>query len=101
MSWSVRVGITPDSFWNMTLRENFLLIDGFLFRQQLSTEQRVSSAWLMANWSRAKRMPSLKSILSKIKKTKPKSKGEIETAKKDFQQMAERMTKDLNIKPQE
>ncbi len=98
MSWSVRVGISPESFWDMTLRENFLLIDGFLYRQQLSTEQRVSSAWLMANWSRAKRMPSLKSILSKLKKRKPKSKGEIETAKKDFDKMAEEMTKDLNIK---
>lgn len=98
MSWSVRVGITPESFWNMTLRENFLLIDGFLFRQQLSTEQRVSSAWLMANWSRAKRMPSLKSILSKIKKTKPKSEGEMEKAKQDFDKMAEEMTRDLNIK---
>lgn len=43
-------------------------------------------------------MPSLKSILSKLKKRKPKSKGEIETAKKDFDKMAEEMTKDLNIK---
>ncbi len=85
----------------MTLRENLLLFDGFLYRQQLSTEQRVSSAWLMANWSRAKRMPSLKSILSKLKKRKPKTKDEIKKAKEDFQRMAENMTKDLNIKPQE
>jgi len=101
MSWSVRVGITPESFWNMTLRENFLLIDGFLYRQQLSTEQRVTSAWLTANWSRAKRMPSLKSILSKLKKRKPKTSVEIEKQKQDFQEMSDRMTKDLNIKSQE
>jgi len=98
MSWSVRVGISPEEFWDMTLRENFLLIDGFLYRQQLSNEQRVSSAWLMANWSRAKRMPSLKSILSKIKKRKPKTQDEMEKSKQDFQKMAEEMTKDLNIK---
>ena len=101
MSWSVRIGISPELFWDMTLRENLLLFDGFLYRQQLSTEQRVSSAWLMANWSRAKRMPSLKSILSKLKKRKPKTKDEIKKAKEDFQRMAENMTKDLNIKPQE
>ena len=101
MSWSVRIGISPESFWDMTLRENLLLFDGFLYRQQLSTEQRVSSAWLMANWSRAKRMPSLKSILSKIKTRKPKTKVEMDKAKEDFQKMAEDMTKDLNIKKQE
>ncbi len=101
MSWSTRIGITPDQFWCMTLRENLLLFDGFLYRQQLSTEQRVSSAWLMANWSRAKRMPSLKSILSKIKKPKPKTKTQVEKAKEDFQEMVVDMTKDLNIKPEE
>lgn len=101
MSWSTRVGITVEAFWGMTLRENLLLIDGFLFRQQLSTEQRVSSAWLMANWSRAKRMPSLKSILSKIKKPKPRTKTEVEKAKQDFDEMVKDMTQDLNIKSQE
>ncbi len=101
MSWSVRVGISPEAFWDMTLRENFLLIDGFLYRQQLSSEQRVTSAWLMANWSRAKRMPTLKSILSKMKKRKPKTKDELEKSKQDFDRMAEEMTKDLNIKKQE
>ena len=85
----------------MTLRENLLLIDGYLFRQQLSTEQRVTSAWLMANWSRAKRMPSLKSILTRIKTPKPKTKTDVEKAKKDFDQMVDDMTGDLNIKPQE
>ncbi len=101
MSWSTKIGITIDEFWSLTLRENLLLIDGFLFRQQLSTEQRVSSAWLMANWSRAKRMPNLKNVLSKLKKQKPKVKTEIEKSKKDFDKMVEEMTGDLNIKPQE
>ena len=101
MAWSTRTGITVEAFWDMTLRENLLLIDGFLFRQQLSTEQRVSSAWLMANWSRAKRMPSLKSILSKIKKTKPRTKTEVEKAKEDFDEMVTDMTQDLKIKAQE
>lgn len=101
MSWSTKIGITVEDFWDMTLRENLLLIDGYLFRQQLSTEQRVSSAWLMANWSRAKRMPSLKSILAKFKTQKPKTKTEVEKAKKDFDQMVDEMTGDLNIKPQE
>ena len=55
----------------------------------------------MANWSRAKRMPSLKSILSKMKKRKPKTQDEMEKSKRDFQKMAEEMTKDLNIKIQE
>ncbi len=98
MNWSVRVGISPTDFWNLTLRETLLLIDGFLWQQQLSTEQRVSSAWLMANWSRAKRMPSLRSILSKFKKQKPKTRVEVEKAKKDFHQMVDEMTGDLNIK---
>lgn len=55
----------------------------------------------MANWSRAKRMPTLKSILSKMKKRKPKTKDELEKSKQDFDRMAEEMTKDLNIKKQE
>ena len=46
-------------------------------------------------------MPSLKSILSKIKKQKPRTQVETEKAKQDFKKMAEEMTKDLNIKPEE
>jgi len=101
MSWSTKVGITVDEFWSLTLKENLLLIDGFLFRQELSIERRVTSAWLMANWSRAKRMPNLQNVLSKFKKQKPKTKTEVEKSKKDFDQMVEEMTGDLNIKSQE
>lgn len=95
----MRCEISPDHFWESNLRETFQEIDGFLFRQELLQEQQVTSAWLMANWQRAKRMPNLRTIISKIKnrgRSKPK-KSEQQT-EAEFDKMVEEMTRDLNIK---
>ena len=83
------------------MRQTLIEIEGFLYRQELITEQQVSSAWMTAAWYRAKRLPTLKSVLGKIGKRRKPDEKSAEKRKQDFDQMAAEMTKDLNIEPQE
>lgn len=57
---------------------------------------------MQANWQRAKRMPSLRSILGKMgtPRSKP-SKKTIEGAKEDFKTLVSEMTSDLPMKKDE
>lgn len=76
-----------------------LLVDGFLYRTELQTQQTVSAAWMSAAWQRSKRMPSLRSILGKLgKKGAPPDKQTVEKAKEEFKTLVDEMAGDLNIK---
>ncbi len=57
---------------------------------------------MQANWQRAKRMPSLRSILGKMgtPRSKP-TKKTVEAAKADFKTLVSEMTSDLNMKKDE
>ena len=98
--WSSRCGMDPDEFWDSTLRHTLLQIEGFLYRQEVDAERQVSSAWLMAAWQRSKRMPSLRSVLSKSKRRtgKPPDK---QKSKADLDDMIADMAGDLTLKPKE
>ncbi len=97
--WSTRCGVEPDEFWDSTLRHTLLQIEGFLYRQEISAERQVSSAWLMAAWQRSKKMPSLRSVLSRSgRKAKPPDK---QKTKAELDQMITDMTGDLPLKPKE
>ncbi len=75
-------------------------MDGFLYRTELTTNQQVSAAWMMAAWQRSKRMPSLRSILGRMKRRpgKAEEKKTVEKAKQDFHTLVDEMAGDLNIK---
>ncbi|MEE8262758.1 MAG: hypothetical protein V3R83_09880 [Gammaproteobacteria bacterium] len=51
----------------MTLRDSFLVIDGYLFQAEAEYTRSVQSAWLTAALARQKRLPSLGSLLNKSK----------------------------------
>lgn len=90
----------PDDFWNSTLRYTLLQVEGFIYRQQIDAERQVSSAWLMAAWQRSKKMPSLRSVLSRSKRGKDKLPDKQQT-KAELDQMIADMTGDLALKPKE
>jgi len=82
------------------MRHTILQCEGFIYRQELDAERRVTSAWLMAAWQRAKRMPSLRSVVSKVKRGRtPPAPVDKVKAKADFNKMVEEMAGDLNIQP--
>lgn len=83
------------------MRHTLLQCEGFIYRQEMDAERRVTSAWLTAAWQRAKRMPSLRSVVSKVKRRRDLPPPDKVKAKADFDQMVEEMAGDLNIKPQE
>lgn len=97
--WSTRCGVEPDDFWDSTLRHTLLQIEGFLYRQTISAERQVSSAWLMAAWQRSKRMPSLRSVLSRSKRKADKP--DKTRTRAELDQMITDMTGDLPLKPKE
>jgi hypothetical protein len=97
----VKCGVDPDDFWDSSLRHTLLSCEGFIYRQELDAERRVTSAWLTAAWQRAKRMPSLRSVVSKVKRRAPEKPVDKAKVKADFDQMVDEMTGDLNIKPTE
>jgi hypothetical protein len=92
--------VEPDDFWNSTLRHTLLQVEGFIYRQQIDNERQVSSAWLMAAWQRSKKMPSLRSVLSRSKRRKDKPIDKQQT-KAELDQMIADMTGDLALKPKE
>lgn len=57
---------------------------------------------MQANWQRAKRMPSLRSILNKMgtPRSKP-TKKTVEAAKAEFRTLVSEMTSDLDMKKDE
>ena len=97
----MRCGVNPEVFWESNLRTTLQEIDGFIYRQELLQEQQMTSAWLTANWQRAKRMPNLRTVLNKIKGKRLPKPEITEQTKAEFNKMVEEMTGDLNIKPQE
>ncbi|MBD0381283.1 hypothetical protein [Paenibacillus sedimenti] len=57
----------------MTPHELNLHIHAYTDRMKVDAEERITMAYLMASWSRADKLPSLKSILQKVEQSgKPK-----------------------------
>lgn len=62
----------------MTLRDSFLIIDGYVFQAEAEYTRSVKSAWLAAALIRQKRLPSLESLLNKSKLTERTAKPHAE-----------------------
>lgn len=79
-----------------------LQVDGFIYRTQISQQSAVSAAWMSAAWQRSKRMPALRTILSRmgVKGGRPDKKT-VEQAKEEFKSLVDDMTGDLNLKREE
>jgi len=75
-------------FWEMTPRETFAAIDAAVWRDEQQQRQAITAAWLMAKLSRAKRVPSLSSVLSQGRPAKPLRGRELVERRKEFKQLA-------------
>jgi hypothetical protein len=64
--------MTPDDFWNSSLKEIIQIVDGYLFRAQVEFRMGVAGAWMAAAWSRSKRMPPLERVMKKLEKADDK-----------------------------
>jgi hypothetical protein len=58
-------------FWDQTPQETWAAIDAAVWREQQQQEHDMAMAWLMARLSRAKKIPSLKNLLSRGQASRP------------------------------
>ena len=78
----------------MTLVELSLYVEGYTQRQKKQMESNTSMAWLIAKLNKAKRLPSLKRLLTFSGKAKILSKEEAEKEKKRHEELAARLAPD-------
>lgn len=76
------------AFWEMTPRETFAAMEAANWREERQAKHDVRMAWINANWQRAKRMPSLNSVLKRSHQAKPLSDVEKHQRVKEFKKMA-------------
>ena len=56
----------PDQFWAMTAREVSVVIRGAVWRQRQEARRGIITAWRTAAFSRAEKLPDLKSIIRRF-----------------------------------
>lgn len=81
--------MTVADFWDMTPRETILAMEAGAWRMQQERELAMSAAWHAAALSRAKRMPSLSSVLNRLK---PRKHEPIEQRQAEFEELSRRMS---------
>jgi hypothetical protein len=85
---ALRSGISVTEFWQLTPRETWAAIDAAVWREQQQEEHDMAMAWLMAKLSRAKKIPSLKSLLSKGQAPRPLRGAEKTERRAQFKKLA-------------
>jgi hypothetical protein len=80
--------VTVAEFWDMTPRETFLAMEAGAWRMQQEQTLAMSAAWHAAAFQRAKRMPSLSSVLNRLK---PKKHMPIEKRREEFEELSRRL----------
>lgn len=66
MAEAAAAGIPPLSFWHMTYREIYAAIAGHAVRARRERQIVMIGAWHTAAFTRAKKIPDLKSLLQKM-----------------------------------
>ncbi len=61
----MKTDLKPSEFWELTLKELYYYIEGYNERLREQQEMIITNAWLTAGWGKAKKIPSLSSVLSK------------------------------------
>jgi len=76
--------LKPQEFYSMTYRQLVIYLDSYYTKKQEQSDFEISLAWQNANWQRCKKMPNLKSVLSKKKPKKEQTGEEMFNVIKDF-----------------
>jgi len=61
----VAVGLDPSGFWDLTPREVLLHLQGARDRREYEHNENIALAWHVESFRRAKKLPSLASVLQK------------------------------------
>jgi len=65
MEIAAYIGINIYEFWEMTPKEMLMYINSFNKRKNEEIKELIYQAYLIAAWSRVKRLPNIKEILDK------------------------------------
>ncbi|WP_137387965.1 phage tail assembly chaperone [Rhodoligotrophos defluvii] len=65
-------GLQPGQFWELTPHELRLFLAGAADRERARYRRAVWAAWHQAGFARAKRMPSLTTVLDRVDGRKPR-----------------------------
>jgi hypothetical protein len=88
----LKVGLGIEQFWSLTPRELAMFFDADLWRQKQERERDLAMAWQVAMLARAKRLPSLASLL----RGKPEQPTDNELARRraEHEELVKRMVRD-------
>lgn len=82
---ALRAGVTVLEFWDLTPRETFMAIAAAIWRDEQAQRQQIALAWRTAALTRAKKLPTLKQLLTPP--AKPLAGAELERRRQEFEQM--------------
>lgn len=88
MEQALRSGISVFDFYLMTPREAYMVIDAANWKAEKEQDRAMSVAWLNAALSRVKRMPSLRSLLTKTARPKRLTSGQLRERRREFKELA-------------
>lgn len=85
MRLALRCGIPVLDFWRMTMHETRLAMEAALWRDERKLKREIALAWRTAALTRAKRLPSLASLLAG--KAKRLTGRELARRRQEFKEM--------------
>jgi hypothetical protein len=88
MRQALRSGLSVAEFWEMTPAETYAVIEAANWREDQRLRQQVAMARLTASLVRAKRLPSLGSLLAKFSQPQKSSKKELRQRRRAFKKVA-------------
>jgi len=83
--------LPPSHLDELTPRETYLAIEAAVWRDERMERHNLSLAWHTAAMTRAKRLPSLKSLVTSTKKSKPLKGSELTERRREFTEMTENL----------
>lgn len=84
---ALRCGIGVTEFWELTPRETWQAIEAAIWRDRREQERETRLAWLTATLSRAKKIPSLKRLMTEKKQAQRLIPAQAEKRREEYQQM--------------
>lgn len=83
---ALHAGISVLEFWDLTPRETYRAIEASIWRDEQTQRQQIAQAWRTAALTRAKKMPTLKQLLT-TGPAKPLVGKELQRRRKEFEEM--------------
>ncbi len=80
LSQAAEIGISPERFWRLTLRELQIAIKGSIARREYERECAILSGWIAGYCNRHKRFPKFEDLIAR-KQKKQTLREQLEMAK--------------------